>query len=54
MRKVFKWMREHMRPYISRRKHQGYYTDSQKNNFRDIIKKTKDETEVGVKFIFKF
>lgn len=54
MRKVFKWMREHVRPYIKRRKHQRYYIDFQKDNFRDVIKKTKDEAEVGVKFMFKF
>lgn len=54
MRKVLKWIREHVRPYFKCCKRQRNDIDFQKDGLKDIIKKTKDEVEVGVKFTFKF
>ena len=55
MKKTWKWIKDHVRPYIKRsRKEKSTNIDLKEDSPREIIDKARDESEVGIKFTFKF
>ena len=52
MKKILKWIKEHVRPYVkfNRNTHKIGNADE----VEDKIDALKDNTEVGIKFWFKF
>ena len=56
MKNVFKWIKHHVRPYVSYKgtKKNGGDMDFSKDNFDKVKYKVEKYTEVGVKIKFKF
>lgn len=54
VKKVWKWIREHVRPYSQYKAKKGEEIDMKKDSAGEIIDKAKKQTEVGIKFTFKF
>ena len=54
MNKIFKFIKKHLRPYVSYNNNVGKTIDLEKDNVSDIIDKAKEKTTVGVKFRFRF
>ena len=53
MNKILKWIKEHIRPHVKYRAPKDDI-DSKDKDFEDRIEDAKDNTEVGIKFKFKF
>jgi len=54
MKKVLKWIKEHVRPHFKWYSQKGKEIDLKKDSLKDVADKTGDQSEVGIKFKFKF
>lgn len=49
-----KWIKEHVRLYAKRRDKRGGSIDLLEDDLDEVVDKAQEQTEVGVKFTFKF
>lgn len=54
MKKILKWIKEHVRPYTRYRPQKGEEIDLSKDSTEEVVDKAKKQSEVGIKFTFKF
>lgn len=54
MKRFIKWVKEHIRPHIKYIAKAGEEIDLSKDTPKEAIEKGINQTEVGVKFTFKF
>jgi len=54
VKNILRWIKEHVRPYARYRAKGSNSIDLKKDSTEDVIDKAKEQTEVGVKFTFKF
>jgi len=54
VKNVIKWIKKHLRPYVKYQVKEGEAIDLKKDDFHKVVRKVKEQTEVGIKFTFKF
>jgi len=54
VKKILIWIKEHVRPHFKWQAQEGKDIDLKKDKFKDVVDKAEDQSEVGIKFRFKF
>jgi len=54
LKKILKWVKNHVRPHFRYNPKEGEEIDIFKDRFTEARKKLKDQLEAGIKFTFKF